>query len=352
MTTAPHPAAPPQPTRALSGIQPTGRFHWGNYFGAIRQYIDLQPGGGHQAADEAYYFIADLHALTTVRDPARLRSLVHAAAVDLVALGLDPERAVLFVQSDVPEVTELTWLLMTVCPMGLLERCHAYKDKKTRGLPADAGLFTYPVLMAADILAYDATVVPVGEDQVQHIEVCRDLAGTFNHLYGEVFTLPKSRLVEGGAKVPGTDGQKMSKSYENTIDVFEDPAAQKKKIMRITTDSRPMEEPKDPASDHLFELYSLMAGAAERQAMADLYRRGGFGYGEVKKALVEAAAAYFADARARRAALESDPARIEAILAAGAAKARAKARAVLDRARRACGLDRTAAAVAGGRGTR
>jgi tryptophanyl-tRNA synthetase len=329
------------PTRALSGIQPTGRFHWGTYFGAIRQYIDLQPGGGHAAADEAYYFIADLHALTTVRDPARLRGLVHDAAVDLVALGLDPERAVLFVQSDVPEVTELTWLLMTVCPMGLLERCHAYKDKKTRGLPADAGLFTYPVLMSADILAYDATVVPVGEDQVQHIEVCRDLAGTFNHLYGDVFTLPKPRLVEGGAKVPGTDGQKMSKSYENTIDVFEEPAAQKKKIMRITTDSRPMEEPKDPEGDHLFALYSLMATADERQAMADLYRRGGFGYGEVKKALVEVAARFFAEARARRQAIEADPGRIEAILAAGATKARAKARKVLDRARVACGLART-----------
>jgi tryptophanyl-tRNA synthetase len=236
--------------------------------------------------------------------------------------------------------------------MGLLERCHAYKDKKTRGLPADAGLFTYPVLMAADILAYDATVVPVGEDQVQHIEVCRDLAGTFNHLHCEVFTLPKSRLVEGDAKVPGTDGQKMSKSYENTIDVFEDLAAQKKKIMRITTDSRPMEEPKDPAGDHLFELYALMAPEPDRLRMADLYRRGGFGYGEVKKALVEAAAASFADARARRAELESDPARIEAILAAGAAKARAKARAVLDRARRACGLDRAAPAVAGGKGKR
>jgi tryptophanyl-tRNA synthetase len=335
----PAPAAA-RPTRALSGIQPTGRFHWGNYFGAIRQYIDLQPGGGHAAADEAYYFIADLHALTTVRDPARLRGLVHDAAVDLVALGLDPERAVLFVQSDVPEVTELTWLLMTVCPMGLLERCHAYKDKKTRGLPADAGLFTYPVLMSADILAYDATVVPVGEDQVQHIEVCRDLAGTFNHLYGDVFTLPKPRLVEGGAKVPGTDGQKMSKSYENTIDVFEEPAVQKKKIMRITTDSRPMEEPKDPEGDHLFALYSLMAQADERQAMADLYRRGGFGYGEVKKALVEVAARFFAEARARRQAIEADPSRIEAILKAGATKARAKAREVLDRARAACGLAR------------
>ncbi|MFM8893015.1 MAG: tryptophan--tRNA ligase, partial [Planctomycetia bacterium] len=331
MTTA-APIAPPP--RVLSGIQPTGRFHWGNYFGAIRQYIELQNVG------EAYYFIADLHALTTIRDPARLRALVHDAAVDLVALGLDPARATLFVQSDVPEVTELSWLLMTVTPMGLLERCHAYKDKKSRGLPADAGLFTYPVLMSADILAYDATVVPVGEDQVQHIEVCRDLAGTFNHLYGEVFTLPKPRLVEGGARVPGTDGQKMSKSYDNTLDVFEDPAAQRKKIMRITTDSRPMEQAKDPDTDHLFTLFSLVSGDAERTRMAELYRRGGFGYGEVKKALAEAAATFFADARSRRQALEADPGRIEAILADGAARARARAGAVLDRARRACGLAR------------
>ena len=329
---------PPAPTRVLSGIQPTGRFHWGNYFGAIRQYIDLQTAG------EAYYFIADLHALTTVREPDRLRALVHDAAVDLVSLGLDPDHATLFVQSDVPEVTELTWLLMTVTPMGLLERCHAYKDKKTRGLPADAGLFTYPVLMSADILAYDATVVPVGEDQVQHIEVCRDLAGTFNHLYGEVFTLPKPRLVEGGGRVPGTDGQKMSKSYDNTLDVFEDPAVQKKKIMRITTDSRPMDEPKNPDEDHLFALYSLVAPESDHLKMADLYRRGGFGYGEVKKALAEAAAQFFAEARARRAALEANPERIEAILAAGAERARAKARDVLDRARRACGLARGKAA--------
>ena len=338
--------APDAPLRVLSGIQPTGRFHWGNYFGAIRQYIELQ------AAGDAYYFIADLHALTTVRDPVRLRGLVHDAALDLVALGLDPARATLFVQSDVPEVTELTWLLMTVAPMGLLERCHAYKDKKTRGLAADAGLFTYPVLMSADILAYDATVVPVGEDQVQHIEVCRDLAGTFNHLYGDVFTLPRARLVEAGARVPGTDGQKMSKSYDNTIDVFEDPAVQKKKIMRITTDSRPMEQPKEPHGDPLFDLYVLVADAEESAAMADLYRRGGFGYGEVKKALVEAAARHFAAARRRRADLEGDPGRIEAILADGAARARAQAGAVLDRARRACGLERGAAGpggVAGGR---
>ena len=192
----------------------------------------------------------------------------------MVALGLDPERATLFVQSDVPEVAELTWLLMTVTPMGLLERCHAYKDKKARGITADAGLFTYPVLMAADILAYDADVVPVGEDQVQHIEVCRDLAGTFNHLYGgNVFRLPKPRLVDGAAKVPGTDGQKMSKSYQNTIEVFEDLPAQKKKIMRITTDSRSMEEPKDPQKDHLYQLFSLLGSEREVFEMGELYRR-------------------------------------------------------------------------------
>lgn len=322
------------PTRVLSGIQPTGRFHWGNYFGAIRQYIELQTAG------DAYYFIADLHALTTVREPDLLRSLVHDAAIDLLALGLDPARATLFVQSDVPEVTELTWLLMTVCPMGLLERCHAYKDKKSRGLPADAGLFAYPVLMSADILAYDAALVPVGEDQVQHIEVCRDLAGSFNHLYGEVFTLPSPRLVAGGGRVPGTDGQKMSKSYHNTIEVFEDVSAQKKKIMRITTDSRPVEDPKDPEGDHLFALYSLMASPEETQRMADLYRRGGFGYGEVKKALVEVANSFFADARARRAKLESDPERIAAVLADGASRAREQARRVLTRAKQACGLTR------------
>lgn len=322
----------PQRLRVLSGIQPTGRFHWGNYFGAIRQYIDLQHAG------DAYYFIADLHALTTVRDPAVLRGFVHDAALDLIALGLDPARATLFVQSDVPEVTELTWLLLTVTPMGLLERCHAYKEKKAKGLPADAGLFTYPVLMAADILAYDATTVPVGDDQVQHVEVCRDLAGTFNHLYGEVFTLPKARVLEAAARVPGTDGQKMSKSYENTIQVFEEPSKLKKKVMRITTDSRPMEEPKDPETDHLFELYRLLASPEDTAAMAETYRRGGFGYGEIKKALHAAAEQFFADARARRAELAADPATIDGILEDGAKRARAQARAVLDRARAACGL--------------
>src|SRR6186713_1550380 len=220
--------------RVLSGIQPTGRFHWGNYFGAIRQYIDLQHG------NEAYYFIANLHALTTVRDAAALKQNTLDAALDLVALGLDPAKAILFVQSDVPEVSELCWLLMTQAPLAMLENCHAYKDKKAKGLPADTGLFTYPVLMAADILIYDSDVVPVGEDQVQHIEVCRDVAGAFNHKFGEVFVLPKARVLPQTARVPGTDGEKMSKSYDNTIEVFEDPKLARKKVMRIQTDSRPL----------------------------------------------------------------------------------------------------------------
>jgi tryptophanyl-tRNA synthetase len=318
--------------RVLSGIQPTGRFHWGNYFGAIRQYIALQEG------NEAYYFIANLHALTTVRDPKQLDQLTLDAAIDLLALGLDPARATLFVQSDVPEVSELCWLLMTGAPMGLLERCHAYKDKKAKGLTADAGLFTYPVLMAADILIYDADVVPVGEDQLQHIEVCRDLALSFNHHFGQTFVLPKGQVLESSAKVPGIDGEKMSKSYNNTLEVFEDPKSLRKKIMRITTDSRPMDQPKEPQSDHLFQLYSLLADDAQREEMASLYRRGGFGYGQVKQALFEAAERFFAQPRQRRAELEARPDEVRAILADGAERARKKASQVLRRAQHACGV--------------
>ena len=318
--------------RVLSGIQPTGRFHWGNYFGAIRQYIDLQ----HE--DAAFYFIANLHALTTVREPEVLRQYTLDAAIDLLALGLDPEHAVLFVQSDVPEVSELTWLLLTGTPMGLLERCHAYKDKKARGLSADAGLFNYPVLMAADILAYDSDTVPVGADQLQHIEVCRDLAISFNHHYGEVFRLPKAKILDASAKVPGTDGEKMSKSYNNTLELFEDPKPQRKKIMRVTTDSRPMEDPKEPESDHLFQLYSLVASEDEREEMAALYRRGGFGYGDVKKAVADAAESYFAEARARREEWAAAPDRVAEVLGDGASRARKVAGEVLARASAACGV--------------
>jgi len=319
--------------RVLSGIQPTGRFHWGNYFGAIRQYIDLQ-----NEAEEAFYFVANLHALTAVRDRSELWRSTIDAAVDLLALGLDPDRATLFVQSDVPEVSELCWLLMTGAPMGLLERCHAYKDKKARGLPADTGLFAYPVLMAADILAYDSDTVPVGEDQVQHIEVCRDLAASFNHHFGQTFVIPKAKVLDASARVPGTDGEKMSKSYNNTLEVFEEPNLLRKKIMRIKTDSRPMEEPKDPDSDHLFQLYSLFADDRQRAEMAATYCRGGFGYGEVKQALADLAEGFFEQSRQRRRELEADPERIRQILGDGAAKARKKAAEVLLRAQRACGV--------------
>jgi tryptophanyl-tRNA synthetase len=318
--------------RVLSGIQPTGRFHWGNYFGAIRQYIELQ------ADHEGYYFIANLHALTTVREPALLRDLTRSAALDLLALGLDPDRAVLFIQSDVPEVSQLTWILMTCTSMGLLERCHAFKEKKARGITADAGLFTYPVLMSADILAYDANWVPVGQDQVQHIEVCRDIASSFNHHFGEAFVLPEARVLSAAAKVPGTDGEKMSKSYDNTIGIFEDEGPLRKKIMRIQTDSRPMEDPKEPENDHLFQLYQLMADEQQVAEMAAMYRRGGFGYGQVKKGLADAAENFFGPARQRRRELESRPDTVDDILRAGAAKARAKAADVLERVQQACGI--------------
>lgn len=319
--------------RVLSGIQPTGRFHWGNYFGAIRQYIDLQ---GER--EEALYFIANLHALTTVRDPETLKQYTHDAALDLLALGLDPNQATLFVQSDVPEVCELCWLLLSGTPMGLLERCHAYKDKTAKGLPASAGLFNYPALMAADILAFDSDWVPVGDDQVQHIEVCRDLAASFNHHFGETFVLPKAKVLDSSARVPGTDGEKMSKSYDNTLEVFEEPKPLRKQIMRIVTDSRPMDDPKPPETDHLFLLYSLFADDEHRDEMAAMYRRGGFGYGEVKKALADAAVDYFPEARDRRRELESDPVRVREILGDGAATARKKAGEVLLRAQQACGV--------------
>lgn len=321
--------------RVLSGIQPTGRFHWGNYFGAIRQYIDLQ-----YEAEDAFYFIANLHALTTVRDRDELAGLTMDAALDLLALGLglEPDKATLFVQSDVPEISELCWLLMTGAPLGLLERCHAYKDKKARGISADTGLFTYPVLMAADILAYDSDTIPVGEDQGQHIEVCRDLAASFNHHYGETFVMPKAKIIDTSARVPGVDGEKMSKSYNNTLALFEEPKVLRKQIMRIKTDSRPMEDPKDPDDDHLFQLFSLFANDEQRDEMATKYRRGRFGYGEVKKALADLAVDYFDGPRQKRLELEADPDQVRKILADGAKQASAKAGEVLRRAQKACGV--------------
>ena len=318
--------------KVLSGIQPTGRPHWGNYFGAIQQYIQLQQ------SEQAFYFIANLHALTTIRDKALLEQYTRDAALDLLALGLDPNHAVLFVQSDVPELSQLCWLLMSGTPFGLLERCVAFKDKKAKGLTATAGLFTYPVLQAADILAFDSDTVPVGEDQVQHIEVCRDIASSWNAQFGEVFTLPAPKILKETAKVPGTDGEKMSKSYGNTIELFDDAKAMRKKVMRIATDSRPMEEPKDPAGDHLFDLYKLFATPTQLADMAAVYQRGNFGYGEVKKALADAADAFFEVPRQRRAELEAHPERLREILGDGAQKARAKAGQTLQRAQESCGI--------------
>lgn len=322
--------------RVLSGIQPTGRFHWGNYFGAIQQYIALQGN------EQSFYFIADLHALTTVRDPKVLRQNVWDAALDLLALGLDPNRATLFRQSDVPEVTELMWLLMTVTQMSLLEKCTSYKDKIGKGIPADAGLFTYPVLMAADILLYDSDVVPVGADQVQHLEVTRDIAQRFNHTYGaESLHLPTARVLKEGAKVPGTDGEKMSKSYGNTIEIFEAEKPLRKKIMSIKTDSLPMEAAKEPDTCSVYALYQLFATPEQQAKLAERYRGGGMGYGEAKQSLFEAAMAYFHDARSKREQLAASPSYVEEVLQAGATKAREKGKQVLERVRRASGLARS-----------
>lgn len=321
--------------RVLSGIQPTGRFHWGNYFGAIQQYIALQNN------EQAFYFIADLHALTSVRDRKTLEANTWDAAVDLLALGLNPDNVALFRQSDIPEVTELMWMLMTVTQFSLLEKCHSYKDKVAKGIAADAGLFTYPVLMAADILLYDSDVVPVGADQIQHLEVTRDIAQRFNSIYGgEFLHLPNARVLEEGAKVPGTDGEKMSKSYGNTIEIFEAEKPLRKKIMSIKTDSTPMEAPKNPDTCSVYTLYKLFATPEQQAALAERYRAGGMGYGEAKQAVYDAAMSYFAAARTKRAELVANPSYVEDVLQAGAKKARAKGLQVLQRVREACGLGR------------
>ncbi len=323
--------------RVLSGIQPTGRFHWGNYFGAIRQYIALQDN------EQAFYFIADLHALTTIRDAATLRGYTRDAALDLLALGLDPAKATLFRQSDIPEVTELMWLLTTLTPMSLLEKCHAYKDKVAKGKAksADAGLFSYPVLMAADLLLYDSNVVPVGVDQVQHVEVTRDLAVKFNLTYQrDVFVLPDARVMADTAKVVGLNGEKMSKSQDNTIELFEDAKKLRKKINSIQTDSTPVESPKNPETCAVFTLYKLFATEAQQTVLAARYRAGGMGYGEAKQALFEAADAFFGPARERREKLAANANNVEEVLQAGAKRARVKAQEVLNRAREACGLSR------------
>ena len=325
----------------LSGIQPSGRAHLGNYFGAIRQHLLSQ-----EEAGEHFYFVADLHALTTSRDPDELRDNVVDIAVTYLALGLDAEKVALFRQSDVPEVTELTWLLACVTGMGLLERAHSYKDKVAKGVKPSVGLFTYPVLMAADILAYDSTIVPVGKDQKQHVEMAQDMAQSFNHLFGQdppVFVRPEGRLPqdERFAKVVGVDGEKMSKSYGNTLWIFESGKKLKKAVGRITTDSRAPEEPKDPSELLLFDFLELFLDEPELEDWRERVRRGGEGapgYGHLKVRLMEAMDAAFGPARARREELLADRGELERLLARGAEVARERAQRTLDRAYRACGI--------------
>jgi len=318
--------------RILSGIKPTGRLHLGNYFGMMRPSIDWQDRG------EAFYFIADYHALTTVQDPAALREHTRGVAMDFLACGLDPQKAVLFRQSDVPEVTELAWLLTCLTPMPMLENCHAYKDHLAKGKVPSHGLFAYPVLMAADILLYDSNVVPVGRDQKQHVEVTRDLAEKANRLFGPIFTVPQPSIVSEVATVIGLDGQKMSKSYDNTIALFEEEKVLRKKVMSIVTDSAAVEDPKDPASSSIVALYKLCADADSVALMEEQFRAGGLGYGEFKKRLFEALWQKFAPFRTKRAELAADPTTIDAILRDGAQRARAVAVPTIERVRKAMGL--------------
>jgi tryptophanyl-tRNA synthetase len=321
----------PAPKRFLSGIQPSGKLHLGNYFGAIKQHIALQEEG------PSFYFIADYHALTTVQDAERLAEYTRDAALDYLALGLDPGKAVFYRQSDVPEVTELAWILSTVTNMGLLERAVSYKDKIDKGIEASVGLFTYPVLMAADILIVRSDVVPVGQDQVQHIEMTQDMAGKFNRAYREVFPIPTHRL-DVGAKVPGIDGQKMSKSYGNTIEIFAEGKPLKSKVMSIKTDSTPLGQPLNPDTCTVVALYGLFATAAEKADLAERYRAGRIGYGDSKKLLLEKIEAHFAAARDQRKQLAANPDYVEDVLREGARKARAEAQQTVALVREAVGL--------------
>ncbi len=319
--------------RILTGIQPSGQIHLGNYFGAIQNVLNMQAQG-----HEVFLFLADFHALTTVRDPEALRQGTMSAALDFLACGVDPEKTVFWRQSDVPEVQELAWLLSILTPMGLLERCHSYKDKLAHGKEATHGLFAYPVLMAADILLYQADLVPVGKDQKQHLEVTRDLAGKFNQAYGEIFKMPDPYIPDSVAIVPGTDGQKMSKSYGNVIPLFDTPKKIKTAIMSIVTDSTPLEAPKDPETCNVYNIYKLLATPEQLEEMAKNLRAGGYGYGDAKKALLAAYHDKFDACSAKREELSRNLDYVNAILKAGAEKAREIALPTLEAARKAVGL--------------
>ncbi len=317
----------------LSGIQPSGNLHLGNYFGAIRQYLEFL-----EAGHRCFYFLANYHALTSMRDRARILELTRSTAADYLALGLDPDRCSIYRQSDVPEVCELQWILTTVTPMGLLERCHAYKDKIQQGLPADHGLFAYPVLQAADILIVRANRVPVGQDQKQHVEVTRDIAQYFNNTYGDVLTIPEPYIPEEVAVVPGRDGRKMSKSYGNTIELFASDEEVRSQIFSITTDSASVAEPKDPERSNLYAILKLFCSPEESVAWAERFWRGGLSYREVKEAILDAFMKRLGPARARRRELEKQPEMIEKVLMRGAEQARTLTRPLMREVRDAVGI--------------
>jgi tryptophanyl-tRNA synthetase len=328
-------AKPPDQKTILSGITPSGRLHIGNYFGAIRQHIEWQSKG------DAFFFIANYHAMTSRHDSKLMYEHTLDIALDYLALGLDPDECTFFAQSDVPEVVELAWMLGTLCPMSLMEKAVSYKDKVAQGLSANVGLFTYPVLQAADILIYHSNVVPVGADQKQHIEITRDLASKFNNTYnGEYLVLPEDHIVEAVATVPGIDGRKMSKSYNNTIGIFDEGSDLKKKVMSIETDSTPLEEPKDPSKCNVFALIKLFASKNHTNEIAVKYREGGYGYGHAKKELLSLIEAYFSEARSRRRILANNPDEVHRILKFGGEKARERADSVMKPIRKATGIVR------------
>src|SRR5213595_4291792 len=318
--------------RTLSGIQPSGALNLGNYLAMMRPAVALQTEG------EALYFVADYHALTSLRDPEMLRANSRRVALDFLACGLNADRATLFRHSDVPLVTELAWVLSTVTPMGLLERAHSYKDKLARGMSANVGLFSYPILMAADILIYDSDIVPVGKDQKQHIEITRDLAVKMNETFGQIFKLPEPRIHTATEVVPGIDGQKMSKSYGNNIDIFGDEKETRKRVMSIVTDSTPVEAPKDSERSTIVQLYSLFASKDELANMKERFKKGGTGYGDFKKELFEKLWEYFSPMRKRREEILRDKSYIDNVLARGAKRANGIANQVMERVRAAVGL--------------
>ena len=320
--------------RILSGIQPSGVLHVGNYFGMMKPSIELQDQG------DAFYFIADYHSMTSLYDANLRREYTRQVAIDFLACGLNPEKAVLFKQSDVPEHVELSWILSTICPMGLLERCHSYKDKIAKGLSANHGLFAYPVLMAADILIYDADSVPVGRDQKQHVEVTRDLAIKFNQTYGEIFSVPEPAFHEGAEVIPGIDGQKMSKSYNNTVEIFGEEKPTRKRLMSIVMDSRTPDEPKSDAEENIaIQLIKHLTTPENYVEEVEKLKAGGYGYGDLKKRLFELYWDYFRPARERRADLMQNQDYVDQVLASGAEKAREIARTVNQRVRKGCGLE-------------